>query len=1225
MPDENIYCEPGNFLDLELYSNPTSFKFNETGVDLGTLNLVGWMMRGLPYKKIRTLVTCGVYYKYQVEFGPCAVFNNKDGFLRDLIRSVYDDPRLRTVEILPTGDSGTDTPRGYESYMERHGISSGMKRGFVALSDLHTGCPVYCSEPPPTKTSKGQYIGEGFFDPMTSSCSTKTMLLFKSTLEAMCTLKKKWNNDVGCVLSAKFLEMDAVPQAPPALILVIKRENLHGLCLDYFPRIHAPPEEHFPVHLMTTGVKMLRSSYKDACSVWEVLDCDQVSHFKLNEMSEDFPNKKREFYAYIADIVKAGNKFAFPLPFYKDGFVEYYGLFFVMTKADWKDSVFISVLPKEFESTAGSVELIARQLYNALLPGSSDIPLPTAQMRHTYMQELVTSKHSGGWVLIILETLLNYISTYSGENRNERINKFPSRNIPATNMHLSEANIAGVMKNVKDVYSMSVIMSESIIQNVEIMDRKKRYAPPTLKIGEGTGTNLTVCSFHTIMEIKSTVAEIERMTTIVVEKVQVASDVHTIVITDIAFGKDTKVVAYAGVDVAVLSGRYEKGLAPGYLRSMFFFKERVTPEGKPQRYFVLMQISVPGQGNQRCWVVKDHTASEPINADVIGKQNIYLASPPFQKTEKSDFAVFGTGPDGWFACINQNYETKHKNKKDLVHPILGKKWAPLIKTTLNAFEKTGKVVDLEKLASIAKNPVVNSKAAKVNNRDQRDMVKLAREISEITGKDDISRWFFYMTESDETVNRIAGERLDVDALNVRRGVFRVGKESWVLDRGYSDYIRHPSGVLVKGILVDPPCHEYNALIQKSKAHGVSLLDEFYLGLGYKNVLGSLFLRYKNWFFQALPTTPEFSSEIENFIFCVWFGIQAYAQNKRNLPSFYLLPMNRRVQYLLGWYALKFTTPGKMTMYIIEWLSDAANTNELDSSDVQETLGMLKDGQKPLKLVNKRLVATALNLNIFEYFPVNSLDITDECSAFNISHAVISTPMLKFTAPVEWIPDTLDVTRGTLPEIKTIVGKALDFDSQDSNIICACMELDPNLNGEIMSLSGESEFFKALSGYEAFKTESDAKRMFKQCIKDVFVRHLAVLKSNGYTETFDPYHSDTQTTQTPLDEKELRNVIGVKTGVAVDEILNYHHNDGKMIDFYEEWLRNFLVLNLDIASGCQLVEVLKMLRRVDNPIWNSINKWNTVLRDILHNICDVLKQALIDYEEQSSKTNSDKKD
>ena len=100
-----IYCEPENFTDLTLHSNPVSFKFNETGVDLGVLNVAGWILNGVPYRKIRTLVTCGVYYKHQVEFGPYAAFNSHDGFLRGVMDTTYKNPRLRTVEILPTGDS----------------------------------------------------------------------------------------------------------------------------------------------------------------------------------------------------------------------------------------------------------------------------------------------------------------------------------------------------------------------------------------------------------------------------------------------------------------------------------------------------------------------------------------------------------------------------------------------------------------------------------------------------------------------------------------------------------------------------------------------------------------------------------------------------------------------------------------------------------------------------------------------------------------------------------------------------------------------------------------------------------------------------------------------------------------------------------------------------------------------------------------------------------------
>ena len=98
MSRRKIYCEPDNFVDLSQYSNPVIYKFNQTGVDVGTLNLIGWLLQGLPYKKIRTLITCGVDYKYQVEYGPYAAFNKCDGFLRNAINQMRKNPCYRDVK-----------------------------------------------------------------------------------------------------------------------------------------------------------------------------------------------------------------------------------------------------------------------------------------------------------------------------------------------------------------------------------------------------------------------------------------------------------------------------------------------------------------------------------------------------------------------------------------------------------------------------------------------------------------------------------------------------------------------------------------------------------------------------------------------------------------------------------------------------------------------------------------------------------------------------------------------------------------------------------------------------------------------------------------------------------------------------------------------------------------------------------------------------------------------
>ena len=147
------------------------------------------------------------------------------------------------------------------------------------------------------------------------------------------------------------------------------------------------------------------------------------------------------------------------------------------------------------------------------------------------------------------------------------------------------------------------------------------------------------------------------------------------------------------------------------------------------------------------------------------------------------------------------------------------------------------------------------------------------------------------------------------------------------------------------------------------------------------------------------------------------------------------------------------------------------------------------------------------------------------------------------APAKWIPDSLQVTQKTLPEIKTIAGKAIDA-GELVDVMCSCLEFDRDLNGEIMNLGKELGFFKALSTYNVFNGEADAKKRFMGCMQDMFIRHLAVLNLNlkgGDVESFNPYNLDGDIPLTGQNI-ELTDAINIKFGNPVRPHINppgYH--------------------------------------------------------------------------------------
>ena len=99
-------------------------------MDEGTLNLIPWMLQGVPYRKVRKVVGCGVYYQRQIQFGPFAAYNPTDGLLRNL------GARQRVLEFLPTGDSGQTPgekyqPDGYGGYLDRIGMGGSNCTQFI--------------------------------------------------------------------------------------------------------------------------------------------------------------------------------------------------------------------------------------------------------------------------------------------------------------------------------------------------------------------------------------------------------------------------------------------------------------------------------------------------------------------------------------------------------------------------------------------------------------------------------------------------------------------------------------------------------------------------------------------------------------------------------------------------------------------------------------------------------------------------------------------------------------------------------------------------------------------------------------------------------------------------------------------------------------------------------------------------------------------------------------
>ena len=166
-----VYCEPDNNEDLSDRDSASLYKFRINGINPETLNILGWIMQNIPYKKVRTLICCGVYYKYQVEYGPSACYE----FMQDVYKT-----SSRILELLPTGDSAPSPgmpfePQGYGSYMDRKMVNS-VTREFISFVNVHTGKTMPLGLPVPKFTAKRQLVDICVFDPAGEDNRQKTLL-----------------------------------------------------------------------------------------------------------------------------------------------------------------------------------------------------------------------------------------------------------------------------------------------------------------------------------------------------------------------------------------------------------------------------------------------------------------------------------------------------------------------------------------------------------------------------------------------------------------------------------------------------------------------------------------------------------------------------------------------------------------------------------------------------------------------------------------------------------------------------------------------------------------------------------------------------------------------------------------------------------------------------------------------------------------------------------------
>jgi hypothetical protein len=246
---------------------------------------------------------------------------------------------------------------------------------------------------------------------------------------------------------------------------------------------------------MTTGVKMLRASYKTG---WNILDCDQVCQFEFKQikMENYFKARRLEFRRYFMELVDANTRIAMQIPFYDGKFpgkIQFWGLLLVTVRPVKEDSSFVSILPHG-SGVEHEMSEIAADVYNKILPGKG-VDLPEKSMVFSYTEQLQTS---GVWALIILETLMKSPSD------------MPEDHAKHTQAYLDFDLKLKITENIQRIFDRSIEYSKSMIECIKIMNQKAVYVPTKLKLAKGLGFKLPVCSFYSSDSIQSLVAEIER-------------------------------------------------------------------------------------------------------------------------------------------------------------------------------------------------------------------------------------------------------------------------------------------------------------------------------------------------------------------------------------------------------------------------------------------------------------------------------------------------------------------------------------------------------------------------------------------------------------------------------------------------------------------------------------------------------------------------------------------
>ena len=188
-----VYCEPDDDDGVDdTDESVINREFRKYGLNLSDVRFPMWFLK-FPhgfYRRARWLIQCGEFAQFQVEFAAHASFNPETGYLK----SVLDRESSRngiTIFSLPTADSGVASgrsedfiPGGYTSYMKRHNIGQGLKKGFISTVNETTGLTEPFKYKVPEFTGDGCKIEKCFFNPCDKSLRYRTMLMYDSSMSA---------------------------------------------------------------------------------------------------------------------------------------------------------------------------------------------------------------------------------------------------------------------------------------------------------------------------------------------------------------------------------------------------------------------------------------------------------------------------------------------------------------------------------------------------------------------------------------------------------------------------------------------------------------------------------------------------------------------------------------------------------------------------------------------------------------------------------------------------------------------------------------------------------------------------------------------------------------------------------------------------------------------------------------------------------------------------------